>query len=392
MLYCYKLKFTLKPFYYFYIYYFDRKLYLYRRVDSKAAGDNTSQLPRVADQQWHLLYKEMLQTRADVQGGVVPATCLLCKLLIDSVAAAKSHINIAHWSEAKSILKLNKFLKCKNCGQKLKSRKSDCKCQIKKTWFCKECSKHYLSLEGYRAHIRIHTNNWPFICDFCEKGISNKDLLTTHILKHIGRKPYSCKNCDRQYFTAKGLDLHVNEIHNNPRVYKCDTCSKILKSSNSLYCHMKIHKIPCEVRRKHKCNICGVGYIAKIHLDTHMRKHTGELPFGCKQCGKLYNSKAGLELHSLIHRGVKGFICEICGKAFAHNTSLRVHRRTHTGEKPYSCDICGSKFTQRSSMVTHRRLHDQPRQHVCLHCDTIPFNSRAALVAHVKHCHPHTPL
>ncbi|XP_058452076.1 zinc finger protein 724-like isoform X2 [Malaya genurostris] len=120
--------------------------------------------------------------------------------------------------------------------------------------------------------------------------------------------------------------------------------------------------------RRHKCEICGKGFINSNHLVQHRRIHTGEKPHKCEDCGRAFAQKSHLTAHMKHHTGDFKFKCDTCGKGFIYSNELVIHLRIHTGERPHKCDICGKDFVQGSALTQHMRSHAGERLHQCEVC------------------------
>ncbi|KAF1744932.1 hypothetical protein MXB_3480, partial [Myxobolus squamalis] len=103
------------------------------------------------------------------------------------------------------------------------------------------------------------------------------------------------KNCGflKPREPAERLRVHVRQVHDKIKPYKCSTCTKEFSQSSSLTKHMRIHN----GSRPYKCLICEKVFTASSILTTHMRQHTGEKPFKCTICKKGFASHAAHHSH-----------------------------------------------------------------------------------------------
>ncbi|KAL4135530.1 hypothetical protein QTP88_007136 [Uroleucon formosanum] len=67
------------------------------------------------------------------------------------------------------------------------------------------------------------------------------------------------------------------------------------------------------------------------HPQVHMRRHSGEKPYGCIWPG--------------------------CTWRFSRSDELSRHCRSHSGVKPYGCDVCDKRFSRSDHLAKHARVH-----------------------------------
>lgn len=66
-------------------------------------------------------------------------------------------------------------------------------------------------------------------------------------------------------------------VHTKEKPFESDRCFSV---SLNLNCHKKLHSEDIEM---HACVNCGKSFAQKVHLQSHMRRHTGEQPCQCNQ-------------------------------------------------------------------------------------------------------------
>jgi hypothetical protein len=166
--------------------------------------------------------------------------------------------------------------------------------------------------------------------------------------------------CSLQIFDSKSdLLLHSQHVHKqDPKPYKCPTCSKCFANSSYLSQHARIHA----GIKPYKCGICERRFTQLCHLQQHTRTHTGEKPYKCQHpgCGKAFSQLSNLQSHSRSHMTDKPYRCNSCYKCFADEQGLRDHIPKHSDTKhlkTHICQVCGKSYTQETYLQRHMAKH-----------------------------------
>ena len=213
---------------------------------------------------------------------------------------------------------------------------------------CPQCGLQFPlqpALNQHLAEIHNDPEAKELQCQTCDKFFRSKQVLKNHVRTHTGDRPFKCDFCPKSFLSHNTMDVHRKHMH--PEEW--DANKDHIFEQNKEAMKMKMRAARAERT---------ASMPRKDTFKEETEKIDGRASSNpCPQCGMDFPFQGKLYQHlAEVHEdaGAIKFQCKTCEKWLGSKTLLENHIRTHTGERPYKCDFCFKLFTSHKYMGTHR--------------------------------------
>ena len=327
--------------------------------------------------------------------GIKPFKCTYCDRSYQNRGNMKSHCKEAHAEQWKA-----------DRGKRISAGRHASKP-------CHLCGLQFPLLHDLNQHLaEFHQDPEAkeLQCETCDKWLSSKLKLKNHMRTHTGERPFQCNFCHMSFLSDNSMYTHQKDRH--PEEWEAN--KEQIKYQNNEERKRKMRESFEDGTRKSrkgttyrkngrerkfiatygnadgeapildeetgqmnedllKCDFCDKAYIAQKYLLAHQKtEHEQELKDKqykrriagkasdnpCPQCGENFPLRSILNEHlAEIHddSAAMKLQCHMCKKYLGSKLILENHIRTHTGERPFKCDFCPKTFTSKKAMGFHRK-------------------------------------
>ncbi|CAL8143441.1 unnamed protein product [Orchesella dallaii] len=143
--------------------------------------------------------------------------CKICKERVSNENKLKSHMK-KHEDDDKIVFKCETCQKTFSKRVNLNNHVKNVHEQPKRTWHCEKCAKVFktrVKLDQHTSYTHTDPSQWKFGCpeEGCGKRCWSRQKLTEHIRTHTKERPFICDFCGEAYRFRQYLRTHLAKVH-----------------------------------------------------------------------------------------------------------------------------------------------------------------------------------
>ena len=160
---------------------------------------------------------------------------------------------------------------------------------------CDICKNIFFDINYLSKHIEtIHEKSSSTKCEICGKTFTDQRHLKLHISAlHLKNKKIDCEVCNKTFYSKMSWCYAPIQPWN----YTCNICHEVF----SAFSMMQNYVTMTHLEQIIECNICETKYQTKHHLKLHMDQvHENIRSFKCEICGNRFVSNYQLTRHEIL--------------------------------------------------------------------------------------------